>query len=210
MEHIKLIALRDFAVEHMPRAQKVSRLMPADQYHTTLYGLTALVSPTATAAQQAAAELLQTVLSLLIEWGDDVKLTADDRRIAEAKAIQQTMELCALTGLTIAWLPTLPQLGEAVELLQPTQKPLVVEATLPEAATATSPPPVQLHGETQTTRAAAAYLGVTEQTMRAWASNDNGPLVPIKQGTRNGWRTEDLVRLKRDGWKARGRKMPTA
>ena len=206
MDTIKLTALRDLAVEHLPRAQRVSRAMPADQYHTTLYGLTALISTTAPAVQQAAAELLQTVLSLLIQWGDDVKLTADDRRIAEAKAIQDATQLCTLTGLTVVWLPTLPL---PVEPLEPAQTPAALD-TPPTPAIVAPPVHTQLYGEIQTTRVAAAYLGVTEQTMRAWKMNDNGPLAPVQQGTRNGWRTEDLVRLKRDGWKARGRKMPTA
>ena len=206
MDAIKLTALRDIAIDHLPRAQRVSRAMPADQYHTTLYGLTALVSPTATATQQAAAELLQTVLSLLIKWGDNVNFTADDRRIAEARAIQQATQLCTLTGQIIAWLPALPQL---VEPVQPAPTPAVVD-TQPAPATVAPSVPPQLYGEIQTTRVAAAYLGVTEQTMRAWKMNDNGPLVPVQQGTRNGWRTADLVRIRGGGWQARGKKKPDA
>jgi len=201
VDTIKLTALRDIAIDHLPRAQKVTRAMPTDQYHTTLYGLTALVSPTAPATQQAAAELLQTVLSLLIKWGDDIKLTADNRGFAEVKAIQQATELCTLTGLTITWLPALPQLVESV---QPVPTPAVVD-TQPAPVTVAPSVPTQLYGETQTTKVAAAYLGVCSQTMRAWKMNDNGPLSPVQQGTRNGWRTADLVRLKRDGWKARGK-----
>jgi len=202
MDTIKLTGLRDIAIDHLPRAQKVSRAMPANQYHMTLYGLTALLSPTAPAVQQAAAELLQSTLSLLIQWGDDVKLTADDRQIAEAKAIQQAMQLCSLTGLKIAWLPTMPL---PVEPLEPVQTTAAVH--IPSDPVIVAPPvPNQLYGEIQTTRIAAAYLGVTDQTMRAWKMNDNGPLVPVQQGTRNGWRTEDLIRLKREGWTPRGRK----
>jgi hypothetical protein len=199
MELIKVTALRDFAIDHLPRAQKVSRAMPPDQFHTTLYGLTALISPTAPASQQAAAELLQTVLSLLIEWGDDVKLTTDQRRFAERGAIQQATELAALTGHVISWLPTLPSTVEPVQQATPASAPLA-------AASEASPQPAQLHGKTQTTKVAAKFLGVTEQTMRTWASKDNGPLVPIKHGRRNGWLTEDLIRIDGEGWTARGRK----
>lgn len=198
MEIIKATALRDFAIQHLPRAQRVPQSMPAHQYQLTLYGVTALISPTAPAVQQAAAHLLRTALTLLIEWDDDGRLTPEQRHATEQQAIQDATELCALTGHTIPWLPALTALPPVAPPVPPPQQPA---STVP-------PPPLLQPGETQTTKVAAKYLGVTEQTMRSWVSNDNGPLRPVKQGTRNGWPTAELVRLKQSGWKSRSRKKP--
>lgn len=201
MEIIKATALRDFAIQHLPRAQKVSPSMPAHQYQLTLYGVTALISPTAPAIQQAAATLLRSTLTLLIEWDDDGRLTPAQRHATEQQAIQDATELCTLTGHTIPWLPALSALPEPTPASPPAPPPQQPAPTVP-------PLPLLQPGETQTTKVAAKYLGVTEQTMRSWVSNDNGPLVPVKQGTRNGWPTAELVRLKRDGWESRSRKKP--
>jgi hypothetical protein len=95
MEQIKLTALRDFAIQHLPRAQAVKTSLPPDLYQRTLYGFAALVPANAPAIEQAAAHLLQTVLGLSIEWEDA------NGQLSDHHAVEAAKELCALTGHTI-------------------------------------------------------------------------------------------------------------
>lgn len=46
-----------------------------------------------------------------------------------------------------------------------------------------------------TTREAAFYLNRAEQTLRLWASCENGPLRPLRVYGRLAWPTADLRRL---------------
>jgi hypothetical protein len=188
MEQIKLAALRDFAIQHFPRAQTVSTSLPADLYQRTLYGFAALAPATAPAIVQAAARLLQSVLGLSIEWEDATGELSDHHAVEAAK------ELCTLTGHTIPWLAAAPTPA-------PVAPSPVVAAPPPAPAR-----PLLQPGPTQTTAYAAAYLGVTEQYMRVWASEGDGPITPVKQGSRNRWPTDDLIRLAAEGWKPRRKK----
>ncbi len=197
MEVIKVVALRDFAIQHLPRAQKVSTATPADQYQRSLFGIAVLVSPTAPAVQQAAAQLLRTALTLLIGPDDGGKLTAEQNRAIEQRMALDATELCMLTGDVIPWLPTLSAPPETALPASPTP-------TQPQVP-ATPPIPILQAGETQTTETAARYLGIATQTMRAWASEESGPIVPVRQGRRLGWPTAELTRLKREGWKPKSR-----
>lgn len=56
--------------------------------------------------------------------------------------------------------------------------------------------PLELEGRpTVLTDAAAFYLQLAQQTMRAYACKENGPLRPIRIGGRLHWKTEDIRRL---------------
>ena len=196
MDPLKLTALRDFAIRHFPRAQRVSTGLPPDQYQRALYGFTALVSPNAPAVELAAARLLESVMRLLINWGDEVHYPADARAFTTRRVVLDALDLCMLTGTEIDWLPRAGDLGE-------------LEAE-PELEVEQAPPPTPVPptsilqlGPTQTTAVAARYLGVAEQTMRSWASNDDGPLKPIKKGPFNAWPTAELIRLGQVGWTSR-------
>jgi hypothetical protein len=199
MDQVKLTALRDFAIQHFPRAQTVSTSLPAGDYQRTLYGFAALVTAKAPATELVAAHLLQTVMRLQIEWPEEGKLSPYQRQLVEHEAVEAASELCTLTGTTIPWL--------ASAFAAP------VRASAPEPQPAAPPPaparPVLQPGPNQTTEDAARYLGVKPQTMREWAMNQSGPLQPIKLGNRNGWPTAELVRLGVEGWKPR-RKKPAA
>lgn len=196
MDALKLTALRDFAIGHFPRAQRVSTGLPPHQYQRALYGSTALVSPNAPAIELAAARLLQSVMSLLIDWGDEVDYPADARALTTRRMVLEAQDLCTLTGTEIDWLPRAGELG-ALEV----EPELEVEQSPPPSPV---PPTLILQpGPTQTTAVAARYLGVAEQTMRSWASNDDGPLRPIKKGPFNAWPTDELIRLSRVGWTGR-------
>jgi len=48
---------------------------------------------------------------------------------------------------------------------------------------------------TLSTGDAAVHMGRRPQTLRSWASTENGPLTPIKIGNRLHWRTEDIRRV---------------
>lgn len=197
MEQIKLAALRDFAIQHFPRAQTVAVSLPAGDYQHILYGFAALVSANAPATETAAAHLLLTVMSLLIEWPEEKKLSPYQRQLVEHEVAEAASELCNLTNLTPPWLDSI----------------LVIPAPPPVPAPST-PAPAPLRaglqpGPNQTTEYAARFLGVKPQTMRAWASSDSGPLRPIKLGRNNGWPTADLIRLSAEGWQNPRRKKIT-
>ena len=194
MEQIQLTALRDFAIRHHPRAQKVSLNLPKDQYQLTLYGIAILTHANAPAIEQAAAHLLRTVMSLSIDWGIEGTLSSSERQAEEHDAAQAADTLCKLTATTIPWLST--------ALVTFTSTP---NAT-PVTAVSTPERPLLQPGPTQTTAYAARYLGVTEQCMRSWASKDSGPIKPVKMGVRNGWPTAELERLGVEGWKSRRQK----
>ncbi len=191
MDAIKLTALRDFAIRHFPRAQTVKTSLPTGDYERTLYGFAALVDTNAPATQQAAVRLLRTVMSLSIEWEAEGKLSASERLEAEYESMQAAHALCDLTGTTIPWLA-------AARTPPPT-----ILTTPPAPAIAPSVRPLLQPGPNQSTKDAARYLGVTEQCMRSWASKGDGPITPIKKGSRNGWPTADLVVLAETGWKSR-------
>ena len=46
-----------------------------------------------------------------------------------------------------------------------------------------------------TTEEAATLLGRKPQTLRKWASHQNGPIQPVRVGARLQWRLADLQRL---------------
>lgn len=192
---MKLTALRDFAIQHFPRAQTVKTSLPAGDYQRTLYGFAALASANAPATEMVAAHLLQTVMRLQIEWPEEGKLSPYQRQLVEHEAVEAAAELCDLTGTALPWL--------ASALAAPVRASAPIPA--PEPAPAPERPLLQ-PGVNQTTEYAARYLDVTEQCMRVWASEDSGPLRPIKKGRRLGWPTAELVRLGVEGWKPRGKK----
>lgn len=49
------------------------------------------------------------------------------------------------------------------------------------------------------TATAAYYLNRKQQTLRAWATYQNGPVNPIRVGGRLAWKTSDLRRVLMEG-----------
>lgn len=45
------------------------------------------------------------------------------------------------------------------------------------------------------TASAAYYLNRKQQTLRCWATYENGPVIPIRVGGRLAWKTADLRRV---------------
>lgn len=198
MQPIKLAALRDFALAHLPRAQAVPKGPASDQYNITLYGIAALTSSTAPAVQQAAATLLQSVMSLSIQWDADGKLTPAQRQQAERQTIEAATELCTLTCTVIPWL------ADALTIPAPAPEPLPAATPIVSFSQQITRPPPGINLDTAT---AAALLGVQPQTMRSWASKDDGPLQCIKGGRANLWPSDDVIRLMDEGWQSRKRKV---
>ena len=198
MEQLKLMALRDLAIEHLPRAQKIrtqSKLLSEDQYHYALYGATLNLGSGVSASEIAAADLLRSVLRLLIDWPEGDKLIARQRQLLEEQVISEAATLSMLTSSPIPWLPTAPAELVATSLeREPQPQPAQPSKRLPQ------------EGELLSTRQAAELLGISEQYMRVWASEDNGPIRPIKGGSRNKWLSTDVLRLMREGWTSSRRK----
>jgi hypothetical protein len=195
MEKIKLAALRDFAISHLPRAQ-IS--IPPDQYERTLHGIAALISPNALVTEFVAASLLQAVTNLMIDRAVEVEFTARQREAIERRAIEFACQLNSLTGHEIAWLTSLTEcLGPELVL------ELGHESSFSAVALLLLARPQLQPGPTQTTALAARFLGVTEKTMHGWASKDSGPINPIKKSPSYEWRTVELIRLAQEGWRPR-------
>ena len=198
MEPIKLAALRDFAIEHFPRAQKLRKdIISNEQYNYTLYGFCVLISPTAPASEQTAACLLRAVMSLSIKWDDEHKMSGSQRHQVEIEAIQTATELCSLTNVVIPWLAD-TLIAAPTEQLEPTPPELPIVQRLPQIEL---PRP----GINLTTAQAAQLLHRKPQTLRGWASKDDGPIRPIKTGRVNAWPSDEVIRLMKKGWPTKRR-----
>lgn len=188
MKRLYLDALRDIAIEHIPRARKIrdnAAKMPNDHYLYALFQtpLSVLSKSATPAIEQAAARLLQKVMLLSISW--DEKITAADRKRIEGYTIDAANELCTLTGQSITWLP-----ASLVEAPEPEAPPAQVlpQATKPQICL---PPP----GINLTTKDAARLLNRQPQTLRSWASKGNGLMQPIKIGSSLAWPSDEVRRL---------------
>ncbi|MGJ7915460.1 helix-turn-helix transcriptional regulator [Massilia sp. LXY-6] len=195
MEQLRLTALRDFAIEYLPRAKRVSAQPHAthDAYRIALYGAAVLShgSPTASAVELAAARLLRTVMTLSVNWEGEYKLTQRQRHEQQHEAISAANDLCTLTGKTLTWLADAfkdepaPPPDPA-----PTEN---VETRDPAPPTRRPAPP---SGINLSTKEAAEYLNVKEQTLHKWASTDTGPLKPVRSGIRRlAWPSDEVIRL---------------
>jgi hypothetical protein len=193
MDTLKLAALRDFAILHFPRAQTVSPILTGDDYNRTLYGFAALVPSKAPAVVQAAAALLQPVMRLSISWDAEVRITPAARQQMAQEAVDAAQELCTITGTVIPWLGVAAILTPATEPIAPPPPPVPAVAARP----------MLQPGPNQTTKDAAAYLGVKPNTMLKWNMHGDGPIEPVKLGTRLGWPTAELEVLGRKGWTPR-------
>lgn len=91
----------------------------------------------------------------------------------------------------------LQQLEAEVDKLKEQVEQLSRRGPSPLASTCASGYP-PLDAETRThveTKCAAYHLGRKEQTLRAWASLENGPLRPVRVCGRLAWAVADLQRV---------------
>jgi len=192
MKQLHLDALRDIALEHIPKAQAAliqAKGRSKDYLCQSLYGTTVSVLATAStpATEQAAANLLQQVMQLSINWDD--KLTADTRKRTEGYIVNAANELCTLTGQSIPWLP-----AAILEESEPETPPA---PAIPQ----TIKPQMKLPqpGTNLTTAEAALLLNVKVGTMLTWSSKETGPIRPIKTGRSLAWPSDDVIRAMK-GW----------
>lgn len=197
MEHIKLTALRDFAIEYIPRAQHTRGQSHAnvDDYHRALYGVAVLTlaAPKSSAVEQTAAQLLQVVTSLLVAWDEFRSMTPQVQKENDDEAMSNALELSTLTGISLPFLsapaptdrPTLPD--------EPEQQSRLASSHNPEQTT--DLPPLK-PGLMLTTREAADYLKMKPQTLHKWSSSGTGPVTPVKIGKRPlRWPSTDILQI---------------
>ena len=194
MERIKLTALRDFAIEHFPRAQLTRSQSHAndDDYHRALFGVAVLTltNPKSSAVEQTAAQLLQVVTSLLVAWNQYRSMMPQAQKENDDQAMLNALELSSLTGISLPFLsapaptdrPTLPD--EPIK-----QQPRVAPSDSQEL------PPLK-PGLWLTTKEAAGYLRMKPQTLHKWSSSGDGPITPVKVGNRPlRWPSTDILRI---------------
>ncbi|MEM8514489.1 hypothetical protein RCH14_003839 [Massilia sp. MP_M2] len=195
MEHIKLTALRDFAIEYIPRAQHTRSQSHAniDDYHRALYGVAVLTlaAPKSSAVEQTAAQLLQVVTSMLVAWDEFRRMTPQLQKENDDEAVSNALELSTLTGISLPFLsaptdrPTLPD--------EPKKQPRLASSHNQEQTI--DLPPLK-PGLMLTTREAADYLRLEVQTLHKWSSSGNGAVTPVKIGKRPlRWPSTDILRI---------------
>lgn len=198
MERIKLTALRDFAIEHFPRAQLTRSQSHAndDDYHRALFGMAVLTltNPKASAVEQTAAQLLKVAASLLVAWDGYRSMSPHIQNENDEQAMANALELSSLTGISLPFLsaPT------------PTDRPaLPIEPATPQPEVAPSHSreqtiglPALTPGRMLTTKEAADYLRLKPQTLHKWSSSGDGPITPVKVGNRPlRWPSTDILRI---------------
>lgn len=198
MEHIKLTALRDFAIEYIPRAQHTRSQSHAnvDDYHRALYGVAVLTlaAPKSLAVEQTAAQLLQVVISLLVAWDEYCSLTPHIQSENDAQAMSSALELSLLTGISLPFLNAPNSTDRPAPPDEPATPQLRVKPS--HSLEQTIGPPPLTAGQVLTTQEAADYLRMKVQTLHKWASTGSGPVTPFKVGERRlGWHSADILRV---------------
>lgn len=195
MTPAQIDSLRDLAIAHLPRAQSDRAQAQryggsASDFYRRLAVTAAMVRGTAgsTAIECASAKVLEAVC--LLSLNRDEPLTTTQRAATLDNLVAAANELCALSGSVVTWLADRPVTPEPIE---EAAKPLPVQSA-PAIA-----------GRFLTTKEAAKALGVAEQTLRGWASQEGGPIRPSgKVGRHNRWSGDEILALLK-GPKRRGR-----
>lgn len=189
MNQLQIDSLRDFAIEHLPRAkadrEQVNRFgLSHEALYIRLAGITVSVRAKAstTAIEFAAANVLDCVSMLCLV--QEPPLTTSQRTNVLGRLAKEAKELCSLTGKTIAWLDAVPASPEPEEPEDKTPAPAApIQNQIPSIA-----------GRFLTTAEAAKALGIAEQTMRKWASTETGPVRPSsKVGKTHRWSGDEIL-----------------
>lgn len=191
MNQLQIDSLRDFAIEHLPRAQAVmEQVKRYSRPHAEMYmmlfqaAVSARGNAGTTAIEFAAANILESTSLLCSER--EGPLTKAERKMLLERLVNEAKELCNLTSKTISWLDSLPSTPEAER-----------DEEEPPAPAIQTPP---IAGRLLTTADAAKALGYREQTLRGWSSNESGPIRPLRMnegGKRSKllWRGDDILAL---------------
>lgn len=184
MNQLQIEALRDFAIDSLPRAtadrkQASKHNSSARDFYNALATTAVMVRSRAstTAIEYSAANVLESVAILCAEREE--KLSKAQLIMLQQRIIRDAKELCTLTGRKIDWLETLPTVPEPEEEEEP---PATKQYERPD-----------ITGRLLDTKEAAELMGYAPQTLRTWASKQTGPITPLKQGNRLKWRGDDLL-----------------
>jgi hypothetical protein len=191
MKQTEIEVLRDFAIDHLPRAQNDRAQMRYGGTEADFYRRLAFTSvmvqgrPEAPAIEKAAARVLSAVSLLCI--ARDEPLTKHERADQLEQLTNAANELSALTGKEIQWLDSTPRHTEHEEREEPSPTPR------PETAAA------PLAGKYLTTEQAAEVLGIRPTTLTAWAREQRGPLQPTRLGREYRWAGDAIQALMQSG-----------
>lgn len=174
--------LRDLAINNLPRAgadrEQINRYGgdTASFYLKLAYTSTMVLSKAGTTAiEVAAARMLESVCLL------QLALSKTQRADTLHNLTEAANNLCLHLDLTIAWLAAYP----------------LPEAPPTAIATPALPLPLSIAGTWLSTKQAAQVLGVSEQTMRRWASEQSGSIQPDSQlsGRHHRWSGDKILEV---------------
>jgi hypothetical protein len=193
MKKIELDALRDFAIEHLPAAQRQREQAKRfgtsrDVYYGSLSVATMFTqaSATSSAIEMQAARLLEQVLLLAGDYSYDG---------IEETIIEAAHDLTKLTGTHIPWLPRPQEPATTQANPQPRQETSKEQRNIANSTQSVEEKLSLKSGQLLSTKQAATALGRKDQTLRSWASKENGPIQPVKVNGRNMWRSDDILAL---------------
>ena len=196
MKRHQLEALRDFGIEYLPAAQlkreQAQRFgISPNRYYEGLFLATHFTqgSATASAIEKRAAWLLQQLMLLELGHGYNG---------IENTIIEAAHDLISLTGTAIPWLPLPQESADSPNNSQQRQGALKEQHNPKSSKQAAEKKPSLEPGQFLTTKEAAKALGRKDQTLRSWASKQNGPILAMKIKGLNMWRSDDILALYND------------
>jgi len=176
MNQTQIDFLRDFAIDHFPRAKAIREQSASTQedFYNRLNFAAVMerARPGTTAVVYAAADVLESVCLLATD------LEKKDRIAVLSRLTDAAHALCFHTGQVIDWLGNPSPEPDEDDPAPPLAKPL------PSIA-----------GKFLSTKETAAYLGKKPQTLTSWSSKQNGPLRPSKVGGNLLWSGDEILAL---------------
>ena len=175
--------LRDLAIDNLPRAKadrdQINRYGGnTDSFYLKLtYTSTMVLSKAGTTAIEfAAARMLESVCLL------QLTLSKTQRADTLHNLTEAANNLCLHLDLTIVWLAASPLPEVQPAAAQPTATPALS---------------LSIAGTWLSTKQAALVLGVSEQTMRRWASQQSGSIQPDSQlsGRHHRWSGDKILEV---------------
>jgi hypothetical protein len=193
MKKYELDALRDFAIEHLPAAQrqreKAQRFgMDPDGYcrGLTVAATLTRASATVSAIEDCAARLLEQLMLVALDNGYEG---------IEDTIIEAAHNLASLTGTTIPWLPDRQEIPRSAHTVERQGAPQT-EPTQPQARPRSFSVADLVPGQLLTTEQAASALGRRPNTLRTWVSKETGDIQPAcKVGREHRWSADDIIAL---------------
>jgi hypothetical protein len=193
MKKYELDALRDFAIEHLPMAQRQREQAKrfgndVDGYCRALVvaAMHTRASATASAIENQAARLLEQLMLLALEHGYEG---------IEDTIVEAVHDLASLTSTSIPWLPDRQEAPPSQQRVEPQAEPQTTPSQ-PETHPRKLSVADLFPGQLLTTEEAASALGRRPNTLRTWASKETGDVQPVsKVGREHRWSADDIIAL---------------